>query len=148
MSVEELRERLIRLEAILNLILHRLDEIEKIFKTPDIQLIRTGINAYGLTLKTFKEITTIYSYLSDSDIIKDEITRLIIQILAGHKDGLNISQMTRELRKMRGKASRRIVRERLAKLVSMGIIEEISGWGKVFRLVKKRYGEKDADKYF
>lgn len=40
------------------------------------------------------------------------------------------------------------MRERLAKLVSMGIIEEISGWGKVFRLVKKRYGEKDADKYF
>ena len=78
-------------------------KLKKIFKTPDIQLIRTGINAYGLTLKTFKEITTIYSYLSDSDIIKDEITRLIIRILAGHKDGLNISQITRELRKRGGR---------------------------------------------
>ncbi|OYT30441.1 MAG: hypothetical protein B6U94_06850 [Thermofilum sp. ex4484_79] len=145
MSVEELRERLIRIEALLNLVLQRLNEIEKTLGSPNVQLVKAGVKAYGLTLKTFKEIATIYSYLGDSSIIKDEITRLIIQILAEHGDGLNISQITRELRKIRGKASRRIVRGRLAKLVSMGIIEEVSGWGKVFKLVKK--GVDNTDKH-
>ena len=143
MSVEELKERLIRLEAILKIILQRLDEIEKIFRDPSIQLIRTSVNTYSMTLKTFKDIATVYSYLSSSDVIKDEISRLIIQILASHESGLNISQITRRLRELRGRASRRIVRERLAKLVSMGIIEEVVGWGRVFRLIRGKYGDKN-----
>lgn len=54
--------------------------------------------------------------------IKDPISRDIVEILFS-SGPLNISQITEEMKKMRGKASRRIVRERLAELVESGIVE-------------------------
>lgn len=54
--------------------------------------------------------------------IKDPISRDIVEILFS-SGPLNISQITEEMKKLRGKASRRIVRERLAELVESGIVE-------------------------
>ncbi|MBC7108645.1 MAG: winged helix-turn-helix transcriptional regulator [Methanomassiliicoccales archaeon] len=57
--------------------------------------------------------------------IKDEISKEILRILA-EKQGLNVSQITAELRMRRGTASRRIVSGRLQTLVSRGYVTEKS----------------------
>lgn len=57
--------------------------------------------------------------------VKDEISKEILRILA-EKQGLNVSQITAELRMRRGTASRRIVSGRLQTLVSRGYVTEKS----------------------
>jgi DNA-binding HxlR family transcriptional regulator len=42
----------------------------------------------------------------------------------------NISEITEEVKRMRGKSSRRIVAERLNAMCNMGILERVSGKGK------------------
>ena len=52
------------------------------------------------------------------------------------KERLNISQLTEQIRKERGSASRRIVRERVDKLIEQGIVREIdTGYGRQIELV-------------
>lgn len=58
--------------------------------------------------------------------VKDPISKEITRILLD-RPGLNISQITEELRRRTGSASRRIVRQRLSKLVSAGILVETTG---------------------
>lgn len=58
--------------------------------------------------------------------VKDPISKEITRILLD-RPGLNISQITEELRRRTGSASRRIVRERLSKLVSAGTLVETAG---------------------
>lgn len=57
--------------------------------------------------------------------VKDEISKEILRILA-EKQGLNVSQITAELRMRRGTASRRIVSGRLQTLISRGYVTEKS----------------------
>jgi len=54
--------------------------------------------------------------------VKDPISREIVEILFS-MGPLNTSQLTEELKKSRGRASRRIVREKLNVLVEIGIVE-------------------------
>ncbi|MFW9852458.1 MAG: hypothetical protein ACFFDS_05925 [Candidatus Thorarchaeota archaeon] len=69
------------------------------------------------------------------DIKFDEISKAIISALE-RKERLNISQLTDQVRKERGSASRRIVRERVEKLISQGIIREIDiGYGRQIELM-------------
>ena len=70
------------------------------------------------------------------DLKYDSISKAIIVAL-DRKKRLNISQLTEQVRKERGSASRRIVRERVDKLIESGIIAEIdSGYGRQLELVK------------
>ncbi len=70
------------------------------------------------------------SYMSNGSVgpeivvpqVKDPISREIISVLFSIKEG-NISRITEELRKRRGKASRRIVAKKLGELAEMGIVE-------------------------
>ncbi len=55
-------------------------------------------------------------------IEKDEISKLIIQALLKKKSS-NISGITATVKSFRGKASRRIISERLSKLEELGIVE-------------------------
>ncbi len=69
------------------------------------------------------------------DFRYDEISKAIISSLE-RKERLNISQLTEQVRKERGSASRRIVRERVDKLIEEGIIQEIeTGYGRQLELV-------------
>jgi len=52
---------------------------------------------------------------------RDELSRSILEVVA-LKGPLNISELTRELRKYRGRASRRIVAERVSKMAREGML--------------------------
>ncbi len=58
--------------------------------------------------------------------VKDPIAKDIMRLLLD-KPGLNISEITEELRQRRGSASRRIVRDRLGELLEQGMVTERSG---------------------
>ena len=55
--------------------------------------------------------------------VKDPISKDIMRLLLD-KPGLNISEITEELRQRRGSASRRIVRDRLGELQEKGMLVE------------------------
>ncbi len=58
--------------------------------------------------------------------VKDPISKDIMRLLLD-KPGLNISEITEQLRQRRGSASRRIVRDRLGELLGQGMVVEQSG---------------------
>lgn len=124
---KSLIERVKKFEELLNLILNRLEKIEKLllvvdsnsaeviklankftvlFSLPAIQSLELASKAVDL-LKTRKDI--------------DEISKTIIEILIV-KESTSISELTRFVKLFRGKASRRIVAERVRKLSDLGIV--------------------------
>jgi DNA-binding HxlR family transcriptional regulator len=66
--------------------------------------------------------------------IEDELSQAIIGILAV-RGALNISQITEEVRSARGRASRRIVRERLKRLEEDRVVRRVEGWGHRYEIV-------------
>ncbi|MEM1607627.1 MAG: hypothetical protein QXW55_06275 [Candidatus Bathyarchaeia archaeon] len=68
---------------------------------------------------------------------RGEIARYIIQALAV-KEPMNISAITCEVKAMRGKVSRRIIRERLKRLEKEEMVQRIEGAGKTYSLVETK----------
>ena len=66
--------------------------------------------------------------------VKDPISKDLLRLLLD-RPGLNISQLTEELKARRGSSSRRIVREKLSELVGQKlVIEEAGRQEKTYRL--------------
>lgn len=136
-SAEELSKKLDR-------IIHRLDLLEKlVLEKPEyegltaaLQLTRVGIGMYGEPLKVASSLKSAERFLHQKMIAQDDISRCVVQALAV-KGSLNISAITRQVAAMRGKASRRIVRGRMEKLVRQGILLKAEGQIPTYRLVEE-----------
>ncbi len=125
----------------LDQIIRRLDLLEKlILEKPEyeglaaaLQLTRVGIGMYGEPLKVASRLKSAEKYMRQKAIAQDEISRCVVQAVAV-KGAMNISAITRQVATMRGKASRRIVRGRVEKLVKQGILLKTEGQVPVYSL--------------
>jgi hypothetical protein len=128
----------------LDQIIRRLDVLEELILgkpeyeglAPTLRLTKMGIGMYGEPLKIASRLKNAEAYLREKPIAQDDISRCVVQALAV-KGSLNISAITRQVAQMRGKASRRIVRDRVKKLVEHGVLSKSKGRVPVYGLVEK-----------
>lgn len=95
--------------------------------------LRVGTALYGEPLKLIQRLLGVRRYLDRSPESRDEVSRIILNALA-LKGPMNISQLTREVTRERGSASRVTVRKRVHSLLSEGVVEK--GEGFEYRLVE------------
>ena len=95
-----------------------------------------GVGMYGEPLKIAARLKDAQEFLQRKVIAQDDISRHIIQALAV-KGALNISAITRQVITMRGKASRRIIRERVKKLQELSVLLKKEGKTPTYDLAGK-----------
>ena len=135
-DVEDLREqgglleRLMRIEREIRAVEKRLATIEKLLEgDPEARaIVLLYMKIVGLHRASVDRIATALQAqraLTQAGVI-DDIARDVIEALAV-RGPMNISELTRELRKVRGSASRRIIAQRLRMLENLGVVRRVPG---------------------
>lgn len=116
---------------LLLMILDRLDKLERRLEERDeeesAELLYLAVRLFRLSSMAVnvadaaERLVSLRRLLSSKKVSED-ISRAIIEILAV-MGPMNISRLTRELRRYRGKASRRIVARKIRRLAEEGLIE-------------------------
>ncbi len=130
--IELLSTILIRLEKLEKMVVEQRRYEEAYVISVLAKILKIGSYPLEFT-QNIKKLIRVQEWLT-SESIKDDIIRSMLEILA-LKGPMNISSLTREIRRYRGKASRRIIRGKINELVKRGILEIIvSGREKVVKL--------------
>ena len=114
-SIKALKDVSEKLETII----HRLDYIESLLsKFPEILEVAEFIRLFGAgtrlsnePVKAIRRLLSARRTIDKPSLELDNTSRLIIQVLA-LRGPLNISQITRDIRAQKGKASRKTVRKK------------------------------------
>ncbi len=115
----------------LDWIINRLNYLEAVLtesqKYPEVvsflQSLKLGTALYGEPLKTLNRIVSA-RHLIESTSQRDEINKIILNYIAV-KGPKNLSELTREIKRQRGKASRTTVRKKVKQLVqSKALVKE------------------------
>ena len=136
-SVEELLENVLeRLERLENIIMSlSIDPVSSLA----VELALTYTQPAYRAVRLAQKIVELERRLGRHD----PISRVIIEVLVATDRPLSISQLTREIRRIRGSASRRIISSRLKELEKKGIVEIESAGNK--RLVKLKKVRRDDE---
>jgi len=125
----DLEERLERLERVLEDVLSRLDRVERMLHALGIDESMLTIASHLVLSFSTPAIEALEASrrvleILDRFRIRDPISESIIEALSGC-ESLSISEVTRRVRLLRGRASRRIVRERLKTLETRGVVVNV-----------------------
>jgi hypothetical protein len=134
---DDLKELNRKLEAMMR----RLDHLEAVLtesrQYPEMaQLmgdLRVGASLYSEPLKLIQRLISVRRHLGRGEEHRDEVSRIIMNALA-LKGPMNVSQLTREVQRERGKGSRVTVRSKLLELAEEGVVER--GDDNSYRLVE------------
>ena len=129
-----LEDDLKKLNKKLELMMKRLDYMEALLTQnkdyPELSRVmsglRVGASLYSEPLKLIQRLMSVQRQLKRSQEPRDEISRIILNVLA-IKGPQNISSLTREVQRERGTGSRVTIRKKILELVAEGIVEKIDG---------------------
>ncbi len=139
MSESEIEKTLKNLNKKMDRIIARLDYLEQVIaRYPDLASLsevvfwfKTGLKMYDEPLKVLNRLLSLSRVVEEK---MDDVSRAIIQFLA-LRGSMNISQITREIKAQRGKASRKTVRAKLKALMEKGLVEKT---GQYFQLAQEK----------
>jgi len=116
-------------------VMSRLDYMEAILtesrKYPELARLmgdlKVGAALYGEPLRLIQRLLGVRRYLEKAPESRDEVSRIVLNSLA-LRGPMNISQLTREVEKEKGSASRVTVRKRVRELLEEGVVEKGEGY--------------------
>lgn len=138
--MSSIEERLERIEKMLSKLSEKLEYIENKLKSLGIYSDEFGLavelmNAFSIpAILAIESASRLISVLTTSEL--DSISRDILKTLSTCEK-LSVSEVTRRMRGIRGKASRRIVRSRLFKLEENGYVLNIGSRERPLYVLKK-----------
>lgn len=122
-----IEERIGRLEVLLKLLLRRIESIENLLLVIDanraeiVRLAMKLVMVFSIPVFKALDLASNITSICKTYGIVDDISRTIIEVLAVRNEA-SISELTRLVRLVRGRASRRIIAERVRKLNRLGIV--------------------------
>jgi len=136
-----LEDDLKELNEKLGIMMKRLDYMEALLtqnqEYPELSRVmgtlKVGTSLYSEPLKLIQRLMSVQRRLKRSDEKRDEISRIIMNVLA-IKGPQNISGLTSEVQRERGTGSRVTVRKKVLVLVEEGVVEK--GEGHDYQLVE------------
>lgn len=129
-----LEEELKELNKKLEFMMKRLDYMEELMTqnreyaetSRIIGGLKLGTSLYTEPLKLIQRLVSVQRKLKRSEEPRDEISRIILNILAINGPQ-NVSSLSREIQRERGTGSRVTIRKKLLQLVDEGFIEKTEG---------------------